>query len=57
MCGTASTYLVCVCVCLCRAEEVIKENIPQGRSIVVIQTCTGPSIGSTDTALRVCRLY
>lgn len=42
-----------------RVEEgrVIKENIPQGGSIVVIQTCMGPSIGSTDTVLRVCRLY
>lgn len=37
--------------------RVIKENIPQGGSIVVIQTCMGPSVGCTDTVLRVCRLY
>lgn len=50
-------YLVCMHACACKGGEVIKENIPQGGSIVVIQTCMGPSIGSTDTVLRVCRLY
>lgn len=44
-------------VCACWGGEVIKENIPQGGSIVVIQTCMGLSIGSTDTVLRVCWLY
>lgn len=55
--GERDTYLVCVHVCACRGEEVIKENIPQGGSIAVIQSCMGPSVGSTDTVLRVCRLY
>lgn len=55
--GERDTYLVCVRVCARRGGEVIKENIPQGGSIAVIQSCMGPSVGSTDTALRVCRPY
>lgn len=58
--GKGNTYLLYVLVCMhvhVEKEEVIKENIPQGGSIVVIQTCMGPSIGSTDTVLRVCQLY
>lgn len=53
--GKRNTYLMRVCACW--GGQVIKENIPETGSIVVIQTCLGFSAGSTDTVLRVCRLY